>query len=340
MKKSEELMLLLELNGFDISKFKLKKRLEFEKTGNINLYKFKKFSDLLKSHYLFQEQADHFHRNPLTYKEEWGEEVKSIDQFYFTHTELDTEMTLEEFTKLDSFNEVQKESILYDILDAWVEEYRESSITQMEHLKEMIYKLPKKSKKYKKPGKFSFVVSVILLLLLAFLFKSHQSVENFPFIGGFLFGGLYDILLVNDVYSFLGATTILFTALYAVANNFFGRFIKDIRSEKNKHVDRTFIKWEADLEKTRLKQSGYLEDYVDTVIKNPDKSYLDLKILIGPELLIQKFKYYVQMVEWKYDFMTKYYSLFMKIIRYLFMLAFLLNVAFYVVGIGIKGGWF
>ena len=34
MKPSEELMLLLELNGFDVLKFKLKKQLEFEKTGN------------------------------------------------------------------------------------------------------------------------------------------------------------------------------------------------------------------------------------------------------------------------------------------------------------------
>ena len=94
MKKSEELMLLLELNGFDIAKYKLKKQLEYEKTGNIDLYKHKRFSDLLVSHYSFAEEKDHFHRNPLTYKDSWGENVQSIDQFYFNHTELDGEMTL------------------------------------------------------------------------------------------------------------------------------------------------------------------------------------------------------------------------------------------------------
>ena len=340
MKKSEELMLLLELNGFDITKFKLKKQLEYEKTGNIDLYKHKKFSDLVMSHYLFQEQKDHFHRNPLTYKQDWGDKVDSIDQFYFRHTELDTEMTLQEFIQLESFNQVQKESILYDILDGWVEEYRESSITQMEHLKNMIKMLPKKSKRYKKPSKFAFLLGLIMLLMLAFVFENPASIEGFPIIGKLLFGGVNDLLIERDLFSFFGASVAVLTTIYVVFNNFFGRFIKDVRGEKNKYADRTFAKWEEDLEKTRLKQSGLLEDYVDQVIKNPKKTSFELQNLIGPELLIAKFKNYVIMVQWKYDFMTKYYSRFMKILRILFIFVFLSNIAFYVFGIALKGGWF
>jgi hypothetical protein len=340
MQKSEELMLLLELNGFDVTKYKLKKQLEYEKTGNIELYKHKKFADLLMSHYLFQEQKDHFHRNPLTYKQSWGEEVKSIDQFYFTHPELDREMTLKEFIQLDVFNEVQKESILYDIFDGWVEEYRESSITQMEHLKDMIYNLPKKSRKYRRPSRFPFILSVIFLLFLGFLYKSPQSIENFPIIGNVVFGGLYDQLLASSLYSFLGFILVFITAFYTVSNNFFGRFIKDVRGEKNKHVDRTFKKWEVDVERMRLKQSGLLEDYVDKVVKNNKKSFFEVEQLIGPEILINKYKNYVQMVQWKYDFLTKHYSTFMRALRWLFTLVFFLNIAFYVMGMGLKGGWF
>ena len=67
MKSSEELMLLLELNGFDIQKYKLKKQLEYEKTGNLELYKHKKYADLVVCHYTFNEDSNFFHRNPLTY---------------------------------------------------------------------------------------------------------------------------------------------------------------------------------------------------------------------------------------------------------------------------------
>ena len=97
MKSSEELMLLLELNGYDVKKFKLRKQLEYEETGNMDLYKHKKFADLLISHYSYVEDKDFFHRNPLTYKKDWGEEIKSLDQFYVTHTDFEGEMTLKEF---------------------------------------------------------------------------------------------------------------------------------------------------------------------------------------------------------------------------------------------------
>ncbi len=81
MNSSEELMLLLELNGFDITKFKLKMQLQYEKTGNIELYKHKKYADLVVCHYSFEEDEDYFHRNPLTYRSSWGKDVNSIDQF-------------------------------------------------------------------------------------------------------------------------------------------------------------------------------------------------------------------------------------------------------------------
>ena len=340
MKHSEELMLLLELNGFDVKKYKLKKQLEYEKTGNIDLYKHKTYADLVVSHYKFEENKDYFRRNPLTYRELWGEEVQSIDQFYFKHPELDYEMTLREFMKLKSFNEVQKESILYDVFDGWVEEYREASITQMENLREMIKLLPKKNKRHKKPGKIGFVMSVLLLLFIAFLYKSPETLKPAFFA---LTHNLVDRTngLLYDVpwYSFLGWVTILFTGFYAVFNNFLSRFIKDVRSEKNKHAERTFDGWEEDMKKIRLTQSGILEDYVDSVIKNPKKTFLDIKTLIGPEILMDKFKRYVTMVEHKYDWMTKNYKTLMRWLRRAFFIMLLFNIVFYFVGTAIGWGW-
>jgi hypothetical protein len=334
MKPSEELMLLLELNGFDIAKFKLKKQLEYEKTGNIDLYKHKNYADLIVSHYQFEENKDYFHRNPLTYREQWGKDIESVDQFYFKHAELDYELTLREFMKLKSFNDVQKESILYDVFDTWVEEYRESSITQMENLREMIKLLPKKSKRHKKPRKGPMIFMALLTILLAFLYKNpevlkpafltltHNIVDKYN-------GLLYD----NNWFSFLGFITILLTSLYAIANVSFTRFIRDIRSEKNKHALRTFDKWDNDMKNIRLEQSGILEDYVDQIIKNPKKTYFEISKLIGPEILMDKFKRYVTMVELKYDWMTKNYSLLMKWLRRIFIIALLFNIAFYVLGI-------
>ena len=340
MKSGEELMLLLELNGYDIQTYKLKKQLEYEKTGNIDLYRHKKYADLILSHYQFKDKKDYFHRNPLMYRESWGEEVQSIDQFNFKHPELDYEMTLRDFMKLKSFNEVQKESILYDIFDKWVEEYRDSSITQMEHLRELIQRLPKKSKRHKKPSKIPFVIGVVMLLVLAFLFKNPETLK--PAFLGFTHGYVDSINgLLYDVpwFSFVGLITSILTGLYVVYHNFLNRFIRDVRSEKNKHAIKMFDRWEEDMSDIRLEQSGKMEDYVDYLLKNPNKSFYDIKKIAGPEKLMDKFKRYVMMVGHKYDWMTKNYK---KLMRYHvlgFLLVFLLNIIFYGLSLAISGGW-
>lgn len=340
MKPSEELMLLLELNGYDITKFKLKKQLEYDKTGNIDLYRHKKYADLITSHYLFTEEKDHFHRNPLLYRLSWGEDIQSIDQFYFKHPELDYELTIKEFAKLKSYNEVQKEAILYDVLDQWVEEYREATIVQMEHLREMIKLLPKKSKKYKKPSKVPMLFMVFLLLLIAFIYRTPEVLKpsfltlTHDFVDGYV-NTLYNV----PWYSFLGIVAVFFTGLYVVANNALTRYIRDVRSEKNKRTDWMFNKWEKDLEKTRLNQSGQLEDYVDRVIKDNTKTELAITSMIGPEILLDKFKSYVTAVDHRYDWMTKYYRTMMKWLTRTFLIALLFNIIFYVLGFAIIGGW-
>ncbi len=340
MKSSEELMLLLELNNFDILKYKLKKQLEYEDTGNLDLYKHKKYADLLVCHYLFKDNEDFFHRNPLTYRDDWSKDVKSIDQFLFTHPDVEGETTLKEFLALKDFDAINRESIIYDVLDGWVEEYREASITKMENLREMIKLLPKKSKKYRKPSKMTFLFTVLLALLSILLYKNPTLLQ--PSMISFIVeivGDLNQLLYDVSWYSLLGVTSILLLSLYAVLNNALSRFIKDVRSEKNKHAEKTFDKWEVDMKNARLKQSGVLEDYVDLVVKKPSKSFLDLKTLIGPEILMNKFKAYVRMIEGKFDWMTKHYAKLMFSLRILFIIALVMDIIFIGVGFALTRGW-
>ncbi len=343
MNSSEELMLLLELNGFDITKYKLKKQLQYEKTGNIELYKHKKYADLVVSHYTFKDDDDYFHRNPLTYRNSWGKDVNSIDQFYIKHPDIEEEITLKDFLQLKTFNEINRESIIYDVLDSWVEEYRESSMTQMENMREMIKLLPKKSRKYRKPSKITFLFSLIFALIIMLLFKSPDSLK--PSVFGFLdfLGELIDgyvvLLYESSWYSLLGLAAIFLFIIYAVLNNALLRYIRDIRSEKNKRAEKTFDKWDQDMKNERLKQAGILEDYVDLVIKDPNKSYLDVKTLITPDNLLNKFKNYVSMIEGRFDWMTKNYKKLFLYIRLTYVLAFLVYLAFFAVGYALIGGW-
>lgn len=339
MTSAEELMLLLELNGFDITKYKLKKQLEYENSGNIDLYKHKKFADLLICNYNYDDKEDYLHRNPLTYKEDWGTTINNLNQFYVVHPDLDEEITLKDFLKLKKFNAINKESILYDIFDNWVEEYRESSITQMENLRELVKILPKKNKKYKKPSRIILLISILLGLSLMFIYKSPDTL-SMTFFNLFesLITGISLLLYEVSWYSLLGQLPIFGFVFYAVSNYFFGRFIKDIRGEKNKKSEKMFDKWEIDMQNIRLEQSGLLEDYVQRVIENPQTTDLDISTLLGPEILLNKFKNYVLSVHHKYDFMTKYYKKFIRSLRLTFVLSVLAYTAFIVVGFALLRG--
>ena len=253
-------------------------------------------------------------------------------------------MTLKEFLGLKKFNQVNRESILYDVLDNWVEEYRESSITQMENLREMVKLLPKKSKRYKKPSKITFIVSIILALLIMFLYKAPDSLKPTFLVSLFAFWGtLVDdyvqLLYDSPWYSFLGNVAIFLMIGYAVLNNFISRYIRDVRSEKNKRAEQTFDKWEQNMKDSRLKQAGILEDYVDVVIKKPKKSELEVKQLIGPSILLDKFKDYVQMIEKRYDWMTKYYKTMFRLLRLEYLVAVIVYFSFFIVGFAMIRGW-
>ncbi len=340
MKPSEELMLLLELNGFDVKKFKLKKQLEFEKTGNRELYLKKTLKDLLVSHYTFTGEKDPLKQNPLSFNIVKNGKINSIDQFYVSHPDLLDNVTLKDVIKSDEFDEVHKESLLYDIMDGFVEEYRESSIVRMENLKEMINLLPKKSKKYKKPSLFALFFSLILAYPLMLIYVSPESLQSgiIPLFGD-ISTRFRDLIMEKSWYALLGSFTIYLLVGYAIINSFFRRYMKDIRSDKNKHSERIFNKWENDMKRLRLEQSGILEDYVDRVLHKPKNTKLDLKLLSKPERLMNKLKAYVMMVERRYDRMTRYYHTYRLLLRLMLLLAILLYASFIGVGLAIMWGW-
>lgn len=339
MTSGEELMLLLELNGFNITKYRLKKQLEFEKSGNFDLYNHKKFANLIVSNYLYVPDDNYNHKNPLTYNESWGEETLRIEQFYVQHPDLPQNITLGEFLKIDSLSEVSKESILYDILDKWVEEYREASIVQMENLREMISLLPKKNNKYRKPSYVSFFTSIVFALVIILIYKNPSALQPsiFPFIGNIV-TDLNELLYESAFFSFIGVLSIIILATYAVLNNLVRKLIKDARLEKNKRTLEIFDKWDKNIKDLRVEQSGYLEDYVDSVTQNIKSASLEILILGGPEKLLKKFKDYVNLVEKRFDWTKKNYFKMSKILRVVFSFSVLFNLLFYIVGYALIRG--
>ncbi len=340
MKPSEELMLFLELNGFDLLKYRLKKQLEFEEENKLSKYKYKSIEELLLDYYSDHEKEDLLKQNPLKYKDSYPKEIKSLDQFYVSHLDLERSVPLKEFLEDDQFNDIQKESILYDIFDKWIDEYRESSTVHMENLKNMIKLLPKKSKRYKVPSRFAMILVILMMLFVGLVYKSPDTLKSA------LFANLYYVardfnlaLYYSNWFSFVGMITFLVQTVTMVAYFFVGSYIRDVRSEKNKNALKMFDKWLTKIQNIRLNQSGYLEDYVDQVLNKKEKgTFFDITKLGGPETQLNKYKYYVLDVERKFDLMTKYYDKVKGWLRLLFLASIFMTIVFIIVGLSVAQG--
>jgi hypothetical protein len=340
MQPGEELMLLLELNGFDVKKYRLKKQFEFGKHSGSKIHEQKTLKDLFITQYIRKEHPDIFHRNPLYFNPSLHKTSISIDQFYVIHPDLLDNVTLKDVIVSKEFNDVHKESVIYDILDDWIEDYRENTIIRMEHLQELLSLLPRKNKKYKKPRIFPLITSLLLafITIMIFMNPSYFQISILSFVNSYV-NNITPHMIENWWFSLLGSLSIYMLLIYAISNIFFRRYLKEIRSEKNKYATSLFDKWKKDMESLRLEQAGILEDYVDQVLKNPSKSMLDITLLSAPEKLMGKLTNYVILVHKKYDYMTKHYRTFRKVLRLWFVFSLLINILFYIIGLAFIRGW-
>ena len=166
MKPSEKLMLLLELNGYDVSTIRIKKQLEYEENGNVGIYKYLKFRDMLLHHYDFEQNKNVLYRNPLNYHSSWKKQVKSIDQFYISHPEIGPGVTLKEFINAKQVHPTDRERIIHEIIEGWIGESRSLQDAKIQGLRDVVDVMNRTEHLFKKPRFFGFVLNSFVFLLI------------------------------------------------------------------------------------------------------------------------------------------------------------------------------
>lgn len=339
MKPSEELMLLLELNNFNIDKFKSKMQSVYEENGNLEIFMHEKYSDIIVSHYLFEDNDDYFIRNPLSYRLDWDKSVERLDQFKVKHIELPKEITLQELINNDSFNKVDKLNIIGDIFSRWTKEYKESNIKCKDNYKDMINLFPEKNKPYSKPSKIAILFASIFAIMniIVFFNPSMLQISSISSIDAFVYD--WNRLLTEEAwYTLLGGFTTILLSLYVFRNYSFLALINGVRPQTDKEINKLFKKWDKGMEKAISKQSKILRKYANSVVSKPTESSLLMYKLSGPSIKMDKIKMYVEMVEIKANWMANNYNKRIANLRVLLLLATALNILFIGVGFAIIRG--
>lgn len=323
MKPSEELMLLLELNQFFVTRFKLKKQLEYEKSKNTALFHYDNYEDLVLHQYVSQDYHIDLHKNPLIDRTHWGTKIKRFNEFYINHPELKEEITLQIFLSSDTLNEIDKKRILHDILNQWVDEYQKASAEKMNDLKILASFLPATNKKYKSPNKVKLLIVGILFTAMIALYIQGMK------------GLLEDIA----IYRYLGIFVIFLLVIYVVSHSLIASYIHNIKIDKKAYAVKTINQWEEKMAKYKQKQEKLTGKFTSVILKNPEIECLSIKKLIGPETPIRNLTSYVKKMEHKFDLMTKNHQTINKAIGILFIITLIGCIVFFMMGFAMIEGW-
>lgn len=336
MKPSEKLLLLLELNEFDVSSIRIKKQLEYEQNGNVDIYRYYKLTDIISNHYEFQ-NSDILRRNPLNYHPSWKKTVKSLDQFFITHPEIGDGVTLKEFINAKQVAPEDRERVIHEVIEGWIDESRNLQDAKIQALNDVVSLIQSEDKAYKKPSRFLLLLSFLFVVVGAFITLVPQFIDvsfatdMVPFLEDY-------ITVTNSTSWFLylgyGATGLLL--LYFVSNILYSRSIK---SKTKFDTDKLFDTLDRDLKYQQFLQSKAFNEYVKLVIKKPHKSTLKIPTLLAPNNLVSDIKNRIMAMVHKFDVMSKKYSSKMSLIKWMFILGFLAFLGFAVIGYGVIGGY-
>lgn len=329
MRPSEKLILMLELNNYDIDNLFLKKQVESEKSGNMDLHKYNKYSDLIVCNYLYEENMDYTSRNPMSYRVGSWDDIESLDQLVIKHPDVGKQLTIKEFLSIEIFSVTEKRNILSDVTHTWLDEYREARSNSLKNIQELFFITTKVNIKYRKPSKVVFIILFILALFNTILFVRPQILQNQIFSSFSNFINSWSQLLHDTpIYSGFAVFTLLLFILYAYQNYTLLSKIRGVMIEKTSNVVRKIYNWDIEMKKVMAKNDKLLEKYVSKVLKKPERSRLEIKKLNGFEILLDKYRLYVQKVERKYYWMNKNYIKKVKYYRVTYISFILIELAF------------
>jgi hypothetical protein len=243
MTAGEELMVFLEMNGYNIAKYKKKQQLSKFKTGNISLMHKKTLEDFLLTYYQ-SENSEVLHINPLIYIDLWQKhkiekEKVEIFDFYIIHPRIEADITLQSFIDDATIKEEIKRRILNEVIDKWVQDYKEYSKAIVSNINEWADEMIEDVEYYRIPTLFKTIgISVVFIILFLTYFSK------------ITFFNMYQQEIMKTVWFniyFIAIFTI--AAIYIVKTDLFRKRVKNVKTSWKKQIVRQERKIDKQLDK-------------------------------------------------------------------------------------------
>lgn len=229
MTATEELLVFLELNGYDVNKFKYNIQLSKEIQGNLKLIQKSTIKDFLEEYYLSSEEKDILHLNPLIYIDLWknckvDKEVVSIEDFYINHPRVEEDLTVYEFLNDKMIKDDIKIRVISEEITRWVREYK-SFVKRTLYLENEWMELMTREVEYQQTPPLIKLIPLVTIFFL-FVFSVQPPFLNFTI--------YHDVLLSNSW--FLSYTLVFIFFLISTISRYDGYRSQFVRVKKREYI--------------------------------------------------------------------------------------------------------
>jgi hypothetical protein len=284
MKKSEELMLLLEYNKMKGTSYHLRKQLSFE-IGHPNTLLFDpSLEEIFMLEYSKSKTEYYLLKNPLMYHKSWPKEIHSIGQFYVQTKESNRVVTIDEIIENPAYKGMGLKRIMQDIFAKYIIEYDQAFLSMLKRLKKLYYLLPKNQDYILKNFRKKLLFSILFFLVILSIYIIPSQSYFIDFIGYQTIMNIFDnSSLLPRITNLIGRLSLLVLLFFFLIHFSFKSLLKDVKKGENiqrdfnedlilnehqKHIDKTILNIQLFIskiedenkEKYQLLDTIYFED--------------------------------------------------------------------------------
>lgn len=254
MTSGEELMVFLEMNGYNITKYKLKKQLSQVKRGQISLMNKNSLQEFLLEYYN-SEDVSILHTNPLIYLELWNKqkiekEKVNIFDFFIEHPRIESVMTLQSFIDDATIKEEIKRRILNEIINKWVRDYKEYTKAIVDNTNEWADAMMKDVEYYRIPTMYK---TIGIALVFIILFLSYFSNLSF-------FKIYHQAIVQTQWFNVYFIIVFVLAAVYVIRTDLFRKKVKNVKVTWKKHIVKQENKIDKQLDKFAFEFENLIEN--------------------------------------------------------------------------------
>jgi hypothetical protein len=321
LNKADELMVFLEMNGYDVSKYCYKKQLFDNDFGNLSAVDGNTLEEVLIS-LKDTKDNDLLNSNPLVYLSLWEktkrkEETIELGDFYINNPRITERMTLQELIDNPTIKEDIKIHVIQDQLLKWNHEYKKFVKRTIYIANEWMELMTREVEYFKMPSIINIILSILGFFIILFTINPvvfDFSVYNDAFMnsGFFLFFVFFLILLFGNV-------------IYS--NDQFRRILKQVKYKDYKV-------FQSKKDKTLNRLNEVLVDYDEIIYRDSLISKKDFfkrfKVILTINQFLSNTKKELLDFENKYIFIIrKYHKKMDKILFYRYLI--IINILIYLV---------